>query len=102
MAMQDIGPEVAVVSTTINNEAGAYVDWPAIVAGAVIASAISFVLFAFGTAVGLSITSPYPSESVSRDHFRDRARAVDPVGVGAELSDRRLFHRTADAPTGRR
>ena len=44
-------------------------DWPAIVAGAVIASAISFVLFAFGTAVGLSITSPYPSESVSAATF---------------------------------
>jgi hypothetical protein len=69
MAMQDIGPEVAVVSTTINNESGAHVDWPAIVAGAVIASAISFVLFAFGTAVGLSITSPYPSESVSATTF---------------------------------
>lgn len=31
-----------------------YVDWPAIIAGAVLASAISFVLFAFGAALGLS------------------------------------------------
>jgi hypothetical protein len=69
MAIQDTGPEVAVLSTTINNEAGAYVDWPAIVAGAAIAAAISFVLFTFGTAVGLSITSPYPSESVSAPTF---------------------------------
>jgi hypothetical protein len=69
MAAIDAGPEVAVVSTTINNDTNAYVDWPAIVAGAVIASAISFVLFAFGTAVGLSITSPYPSESVSAVTF---------------------------------
>ncbi|MGE4252729.1 MAG: hypothetical protein AB7F09_25320, partial [Parvibaculaceae bacterium] len=69
MAVADTGPEVAVVSTTINNDAGAYVDWPAIVAGAVIASAISFVLFTFGTAVGLSIASPYPSESVSAATF---------------------------------
>ncbi|MGE0008854.1 MAG: hypothetical protein AB7S92_25145 [Parvibaculaceae bacterium] len=69
MAAADTGPELAVVSTTINNDSSAYVDWPAVVAGAVIASAISFVLFAFGTAVGLSITSPYPSESVSATTF---------------------------------
>jgi len=69
MAIADPGPEVAVVSTTINNEAGSYVDWPAIFAGAVIAAAISFVLFTFGTAVGLSITSPYPDESVSATTF---------------------------------
>jgi hypothetical protein len=69
MATQDTGPEMAVVSTTIHNDTNIYVDWPAIVAGAVIASAISFVLFAFGTAVGLSITSPYPSESVSAPVF---------------------------------
>ena len=69
MAVQDTGPGVAVLSTTINNDAGGHVDWCAIWAGAVIASAISFVLFAFGTAVGLSITSPYPSESVSPTVF---------------------------------
>src|SRR5262245_25894784 len=65
----DARPDVAVVSTTINNDPGAYADWPAIVAGAVIAAAISFVLFTFGTAVGLSITSPYPAESVSATTF---------------------------------
>lgn len=69
MAVHDKGPEVAVLSTTINNDPGVQVDWPAVVAGAVIASAISFVLFAFGAAVGLSITSPYPSESVSAPTF---------------------------------
>jgi len=41
-----------------------YVDWAAIVAGAILASAISFVLFTFGTGIGLSLTSPYPGESV--------------------------------------
>jgi hypothetical protein len=69
MAVQDKGPEVAVLSTTINNDAAANVDWCAIAAGAILASAISFVLFAFGTAVGLSLTSPYPSESVSAPTF---------------------------------
>lgn len=71
MSFQDPGrePEVAVLSTTINTDRLWSVDWPAIVAGAVIASAISFVLFAFGTAVGLSITSPYPAENVSAVTF---------------------------------
>lgn len=41
-----------------------YVDWAAIFAGAILASAISFVLFTFGTGIGLSLTSPYPGESV--------------------------------------
>lgn len=34
-------------------------DWPAILAGAAIASAISVVLAAFGSAIGLSLASPY-------------------------------------------
>jgi hypothetical protein len=40
-----------------------FVDWTPILAGAVTASAISFVLFAAGTAIGLSLLSPYPSRS---------------------------------------
>ena len=46
-----------------------YVDWGAILAGAILASAISFVLFTFGTGIGLSITSPYPGESVRPTTF---------------------------------
>jgi hypothetical protein len=40
-----------------------YVDWAAVLAGAILASAISFVLFTFGAGLGLSVTSPYPGES---------------------------------------
>lgn len=71
MSIQNTGrdPEVAVLSTTITTERSSSVDWPAILAGAVIAAAISFVLFAFGSAVGLSITSPYPAEGVSAVTF---------------------------------
>lgn len=58
------GPEVAVLSTTVSTD-NAYVDWCAVIAGAVIASAISFVLFTFGTGIGFSIASPYPAENVS-------------------------------------
>lgn len=71
MSIQDTGrePEVAVLSTTINTERSSSVDWPAVLAGAVIAAAISFVLFTFGSVVGLSITSPYPAEGVSAVTF---------------------------------
>ena len=68
MTLHDSGPDVAVVETTINTERSS-VDWPAVMAGAVIAAAISFVLFTFGTAVGLSITSPYPAAGVSAVTF---------------------------------
>lgn len=37
-----------------------YVDWAPIIAGAIAASAISFLLLTFGGAVGLSLTSPWP------------------------------------------
>ncbi len=37
-----------------------YVEWTPVVAGAVAASALSFLLLTFGAAVGLSLTSPWP------------------------------------------
>lgn len=40
-----------------------YVEWGSIIAGAVTASAISFVLLTAGAAIGLSLLSPYPSQS---------------------------------------
>lgn len=36
-----------------------YVDWPAILAGAVLATAVAFLMLTFGTAIGLSFASPY-------------------------------------------
>jgi hypothetical protein len=65
MAIQDAGSQGAAHSTTIITDASSHVDWPAIIAGAVIAAAISSVLFAFGTGIGLSLASPYPGENVS-------------------------------------
>ncbi len=35
------------------------VDWPAIFAGALVAVAVSFIAATFGSAIGLSATSPY-------------------------------------------
>ncbi len=40
-------------------------DWSAILAGAVLATAIGLVLLGFGAAIGLSITSPYDGEGAS-------------------------------------
>ena len=42
-----------------------YVDWGAIIAGAVIATAVAIVMFTFGAAIGLSMVSPYEGEGVS-------------------------------------
>jgi len=42
-----------------------YVDWPAILAGTIVAVAISTLLTTFGAAVGLSATSPYEGEGIS-------------------------------------
>jgi len=50
-----------VVAGSENNRS--YVDWPAIIAGAVLASAISFILFSFGSALGLGALSPYRGQS---------------------------------------
>jgi hypothetical protein len=47
---------IAVVDTTASSgrEDGSYVDWPAVIAGIVFASAISLVLITFGSAIGLN------------------------------------------------
>ena len=42
-----------------------YVDWPAIFAGTIFATAISFVLLTFGSALGLSFASPYEGSGMS-------------------------------------
>jgi hypothetical protein len=58
------------VSTQIASRADtaagpSFVDWAAVIAGAVLAAALSFVLLAFGTAIGLSATSPWPNSGLS-------------------------------------
>jgi hypothetical protein len=60
-------PDVTVVAT--GTETPSSIDWAAAIAGAIVAAAISFVLLTFGTAIGLSITSPYPREGVSVTAF---------------------------------
>jgi len=42
---------------------GSYMEWSAVFAGAVGASAISFLLLTFGAAIGMTLTSPLPQAS---------------------------------------
>jgi hypothetical protein len=53
------GPSAAAAAS------GSFVEWGAVLAGAFLAAAISFVLLTFGTAIGLSATSPWPTSGVS-------------------------------------
>ena len=46
-----------------------YLEWGPIFAGALCATAISFVLLAFGSALGLSAVSPYPYRGLSASTF---------------------------------
>ena len=41
-----------------------FVEWGAVLAGAVLAAALSFVLLTFGAAIGLSATSPWPNSGL--------------------------------------
>lgn len=47
------------------SSASSYVEWTAILAGAVFAVALSLILLGFGAALGLTMTSPYEGESAS-------------------------------------
>ena len=53
----------------VNAEERSYVDWAAIIAGTVVASAISLVLLTFGSALGLSMTSAYEGNGMSAAGF---------------------------------
>ena len=48
-----------------STEGASFVEWGAVWAGAVLAAALSFVLLTFGTAIGLSATSPWPNSGLS-------------------------------------
>lgn len=65
MADTDISEETPAAAPVPTHDTPAYVDWPAILAGALVASAIAFVLTAFGSGVGLSVTSLVKGEGVT-------------------------------------
>ncbi|MGE3643773.1 MAG: hypothetical protein AB7F96_07945 [Beijerinckiaceae bacterium] len=59
--------QVVAVETTSRpqNTNQSYVDWSAILAGAIIAAAISFVLLSFGAALGLTLSSAFSGTGAS-------------------------------------
>lgn len=56
--------ETAVLATTGSAPLSSYVDWPAIFAGTLLATAVSLVLNTFGAAIGLSVVSPFDRDGV--------------------------------------
>jgi hypothetical protein len=56
---------MAVTATTTGVDKVGYISWGAAIAGALLASALSFVLLTFGSAVGLSLVSPWTSTASS-------------------------------------
>ncbi len=64
--MTHVGPApVASMTTTAPAGRAGYLEWGPIIAGALLAAALSLVLLTFGTAIGLSATSPWPNSGVS-------------------------------------
>ena len=62
--MEPAGMPAGAVSTMTETHKN-FVDWGAVLAGAAIASALSVVLLTFGSAIGLSFTSPWSDGRLS-------------------------------------
>ena len=62
--MVEVGAPVASRTAPVV-EKPSFVEWPAVLAGAVLAAALSFVFLTFGAAIGLSATSPWPGSGLS-------------------------------------
>src|SRR5215813_14296240 len=71
-----------------------YMEWGAVFAGAILAAALSFVLLTFGTAIGLSATSPWPNSGLSAKVIASlavfwlMAQQIGSVMVGAYVAGR--------------
>ena len=63
--MTHTGPAPVVRPATSAAGNVSFVEWGAVLAGAFLAAALSFVLLTFGTAIGLSATSPWPNSGLS-------------------------------------
>jgi hypothetical protein len=63
--MTHVGPAPVATPRASFAGGGGFVEWNAVFAGAVLAAALSFVLLTFGTAIGLSMTSPWPNSGLS-------------------------------------
>jgi hypothetical protein len=63
--MAHVGSAPGASTSVTSAPATGFVEWGAVFAGAVLAAALSFVLLTFGTAIGLSATSPWPNSGLS-------------------------------------
>jgi hypothetical protein len=66
MSNMNVNPRLADASVAERAASVAYIDWPPILAGAIVAIAISTVMTTFGAAIGLSATSPISGSTMSR------------------------------------
>jgi hypothetical protein len=60
--------DIMIASTepvTVETETSSYIDWAAVLSGALVGIAIIATLMAFGSAIGLSLTSPYLGHGLS-------------------------------------
>jgi len=64
--MTELGPARAAPGAGVAPTAAtpSFIEWGAVFAGAVLAAALSFVFLTFGTAIGLSATSPWPNSGL--------------------------------------
>jgi hypothetical protein len=60
-----VGPAPVAPRAASASAPSSFVEWGPVIAGAFLAAALSFVLLSFGTAIGLSATSPWPNSGVS-------------------------------------
>jgi hypothetical protein len=58
-------PVIVASDAAVAADNTSYIDWPAILAGTLLATAISFVLLTFGSAIGLSLTSAYEGRGMT-------------------------------------
>jgi hypothetical protein len=67
--MAQVGPASAAVTRLAGVAGVSFIEWGAVLAGALTAAALSFVLLTFGATIGLSVVSPWPSSGVSARTF---------------------------------
>jgi hypothetical protein len=65
MAAQVLGSQYPEGAMTTHSHSQTAVSWPAIIAGAFVAAAVSLILFALGSGLGFAAMSPWPGKGVS-------------------------------------
>jgi hypothetical protein len=65
MAAQVLGSQYPEGAMTAHSHSQTAVSWPAIIAGAFVAAAVSLILFALGSGFGFAAMSPWPGKGIS-------------------------------------